>query len=270
MIGIRSEELTAPTEGAPRDMGTTELVLIRHGESEGNVAASVAAAERLDAVPVTARDADVPLSTTGVKQARALNAWLSRNGVELWPDLVWTSPYVRAQQTAMMAFDSPEASEAARAWQPRVDERLRDRELGVFDTLTGRGVAARYPEEAARRRWLGKFYHRPPGGESWADVALRIRSFLLELDRDDSPKRVAVVCHDAVVLVFRYVCEQMTEADVLEVARATPVVNTGLTTLARAHGDRRWHVRLFNSTAHLESEGAPVTEHGGNRDVAAH
>ena len=35
-----------------------------------------------------------------------------------------------------------------------------------------------YPDEAKRRDLLGKFYYRPPGGESWADVALRIRSVL--------------------------------------------------------------------------------------------
>jgi broad specificity phosphatase PhoE len=39
----------------------------------------------------------------------------------------------------------------------RVDERLRDRELGVLDLLTMQGVKARFPQEAERRRWLGKF-----------------------------------------------------------------------------------------------------------------
>ena len=59
-----------------------------------------------------------------------------------------------------------------------VDERLRDRELGILDALTAHGVDVRLPAEAARRRWLGKFYYRPPGGEAWTDVALRLRSFL--------------------------------------------------------------------------------------------
>ena len=65
----------------------------------------------------------------------------------------------------------------------RLDERLRDRELGVLDRLTRRGVEARHPEEAELRRRLGKFYHRPAGGESWADIALRVRTALADLDR---------------------------------------------------------------------------------------
>ena len=80
------------------------------------------------------------------------------------------SPYLRAVETARLAL----GAEAA----VTIDERLRDRELGILDALTARGVDARLPQEAARRRWLGKFYYRPPGGEAWTDVALRLRSFL--------------------------------------------------------------------------------------------
>ncbi|WP_150306716.1 histidine phosphatase family protein [Planctomonas psychrotolerans] len=249
-------------------MATTELLLIRHGESEGNVAATTASRDGLEVVPVTARDADVPLSAAGVEQADALGTWLRGSGVDVWPDQVWSSPYLRAQQTAEYAFGLEENSVRA-SWRPLVDERLRDRELGILDALTGSGVEARFPGEAARRRWLGKFYYRPPGGESWADLALRVRFFLTELDRADSPRRVAVVCHDAVVLVFRYVCEGLTEDEVLGIGRSTPVVNTGLSLLARDAGSRRWQPRLFNSVAHLEQQNAPLTEHGGDRDVFA-
>ena len=38
------------------------------------------------------------------------------------------------------------------------------------------GIRERLPEQAEFRRLLGKFYHRPPGGESWCDVILRLRS----------------------------------------------------------------------------------------------
>ena len=61
---------------------------------------------------------------------------------------------------------------------PIVDERLREKEFGVLDRLTRVGIEQRYPEQAEFRRLLGKFYHRPPGGESWCDVILRLRSVL--------------------------------------------------------------------------------------------
>ena len=60
----------------------------------------------------------------------------------------------------------------------RTDERLRERDFGAFDGMTGAGIREQYPDEAKRRDLLGKFYYRPPGGESWADVALRVRSLL--------------------------------------------------------------------------------------------
>ena len=77
---------------------------------------------------------------------------------------------------------------------PRLDERLRDRELGILDRLTSAGVEARFLEEGERRRWLGKFYYRPPGGESWADVVLRLRSLLADLDREHPGQEVLLVC----------------------------------------------------------------------------
>jgi broad specificity phosphatase PhoE len=251
-------------------MTTTQLMLIRHGESEGNVAAATATRDRLDVVPVTARDADVPLSPTGVEQATSLGLWLQGDGRGLWPGVVLSSPYLRAQQTAELAFGASGDGAGSRpneALVPLLDERLRDRELGVLDTLTGRGIVSRFPQEAERRRWLGKFYYRPPGGESWADLALRVRSFLLDLEVYGGPERVAIVCHDAVVLVFRYVCEGYTEEEVLEIGRTAPVMNTGVTVLSREPGARRWIPTLFNSTEHLEQHGAPVTQHGGDRDV---
>jgi broad specificity phosphatase PhoE len=47
--------------------------------------------------------------------------------------------------------------------------------------LTSHGIARRLPGEAARRARVGTLYHRPPGGESWADVALRLRTLLVEI-----------------------------------------------------------------------------------------
>ena len=71
----------------------------------------------------------------------------------------------------------------------------------------------RHPEEAARRDRLGKFYYRPPGGESWTDVALRLRALLGDLRRDHEGRRVLLFGHDALVFLTRYLVEGLTEAD---------------------------------------------------------
>ena len=149
----------------------------------------------------------------------------------------------------------------------RVDERLRDRELGILDLLTTSGVAALQPAEAQRRQWLGKFYYRPPGGESWADLALRVRSFLVDMERPEVPARVLLVCHDAMILIFRYVCEGMREADLLAVAAAGSVSNASVTRLLRPEGQLLWTADAFNADQHLAAQGVPVTQHPGDRDA---
>jgi broad specificity phosphatase PhoE len=243
-------------------MGAVELSLVRHGESMGNVAAAEAEAARAEVIEVPVRDADVALSPGGEEQARALGALFASWAPEQVPDSVWSSPYKRALDTATIALDVAGLDPAI-----RVDERLRDRELGILDRLTTRGVEARYPEEAARRRWLGKFYHRPPGGESWVDLVLRVRSLMGDLDRAEDGRRVLVSCHDAMVLIFRYVCEGLTEADILDIARANPVRNVSLTRLQRPSGEGAWTCVEFNDVSHLQDQGVPVTKHPGDPHV---
>ncbi|WP_298459120.1 histidine phosphatase family protein [uncultured Cellulomonas sp.] len=243
-------------------MGVSELLLVRHGESLGNTAARAAQAAGEELIDVPARDPDVELSDVGVEQARALGHWLADLPGGERPEAVWSSPYVRAAETARLALEVGDRS------VPVVhDERLRDRELGVLDRLTAAGVEARLPDEAARRRWVGKFYYRPPGGESWADLALRVRSVLADLDRYEDGRRVLVVCHDAVIMVIRYVCEGLSEADVMAAGRAAAVQNASVTRLVRAPGERLWSMDTFNAVQHLQERGAPTTAQPGRTDV---
>jgi broad specificity phosphatase PhoE len=247
-------------------MGASELWLVRHGESLGNVAASEADATGAEVIPVGMRDADVPLSPTGQDQASALGVWLGRLDPDDAPQTVWSSPYVRAVQTAEVALRTGGLAANLRV---RIDERLRDRELGILDLLTTHGVNTRLPAEAARRQWLGKFYYRPPGGESWADLALRVRSVLVDLERPEVPARVLVVCHDAMILIFRYVCEGMREADLMDVAASGSVRNASVTRLVRTGDATFWTADSFNADEHLQAQGVPVTEHQGERDALA-
>ena len=229
---------------------TARLLLIRHGESTANVAAAAAEAGAAEAIAVEARDADVPLSPLGERQAATLGQALRDHAVSAADS--FSSPYLRAVQTAR----------AAGVVRPalRLDERLRDRELGVIDALTALGVERRLPLEAERRRWLGKCYYRPPGGESWADVALRVRSFLRDLPAGDGT--AVIFTHDAVVSVFLFVLLGMTEDELSEFLRTRPVTNASVTVLAR--GADGWRVDAFADDTHLAEVGVPATEHPGN------
>lgn len=247
---------------AVQEAGAVELLLVRHGESEGNVAATEAREAGAAVIAVPARDADVNLSDIGQEQAKALGAALARTAEEFRPDAVVSSPYARARQTAEIAVE-------VAGWpvKVRTDERLRDRELGILDRLTRLGVEQRYPDEVERREWLGKLYYRPPGGESWADVALRLRSVLAELNNLGTGHRVMLVCHDAVIMLFRYVLEGLSEAELLDLAATTSVLNASLTRYVRPSGAGPWTLESFNVADHLTEQGVAVTEHAGDASV---
>ena len=241
----------------------TELWLVRHGESRANVAADHAERELLEQIASEWRDADVPLSELGERQAAALAQAFQALEPQTLPGAVWVSPYLRARQTAEIALSASGVTGSL------VDERLRDRELGVLDLLTSTGVESRYPGEAARRRWLGKFYYRPPGGESWADVALRLRSVLADMDRHPHGATTLVVAHDAIVMVFLYVCLGLSEQELLDFALTHPVANASITRLTRADGGT-WSLDVFSGDEHLRQLDVPVTEHEGDKDASIH
>lgn len=238
-------------------MPVRDLILVRHGESVGNVACEAAEAAGVDVIPIDRRDPDVPLSELGLRQATSLGRWLARVSAAERPTAIWSSPYLRAVQTAEAALEA-----AALPFPIRLDERLRDRELGILDRLTSSGVVARFPDEAARRRYVGKLYYRPPGGESWSDVALRLRSFLTDLDRAPD-ERVLVACHDAVILLARYVLERLDETELMRIAGARALANASVSRLIR--DDTGWRVAVFNDTAHLDESDEAVAQAGERR-----
>jgi len=225
--------------------------LVRHGESAGNVARDAALKANLARIDLAQRDVDVPLSARGEQQAAALGRWFAALPVAERPTLVLSSPYARALQTA------------AAVGAPVADERLREKEFGSLDLLTKRGIEETFPQEAASRAKLGKFYYRPPSGESWCDVIHRLRSVLGELQHTYAGERVAIVAHQVVVLCFRYLFEQLTEAQILAIDREGDVANCSITAYGydpNAIGGRGGLVlQRYNFVAPLEAAGAPVT-----------
>ena len=232
------------------------LWIVRHGQSAGNVARDRAHAAGLGEIDLDLRDVDVPLSDLGHRQSQALGKWFAALPVQDRPTVLLTSPYLRAQQTAIHISDA--GGLATRDLPFCVDERLREREFGILDRLTTPGIEARYPDQAEARRRLGKFYHRPPGGESWCDVILRLRAALDTLSLHHRDERVLVVGHQVVVLCLRYLLEGLTEADILAIDAEGDVANCGLTTYSR-DGDGGLALETYNFIAPLEEEGAPVT-----------
>jgi broad specificity phosphatase PhoE len=203
---------------------------------------------------------DVPLSPLGENQAEALGKWFAALSPDDRPNVIVTSPYLRARHTAELIVET--AGLPRDSYSLVVDERLREKEFGILDRLTGVGIRERHPDQAEFRRLLGKFYHRPPGGESWCDIILRLRSAIEMISREFCGQRVLIVCHSVVVLCLRYLLEHMTEDQILAIDRAGEVANCSVTLYRHdpSLGPRgNLRLELFNFVAPLEEAGAPVT-----------
>jgi broad specificity phosphatase PhoE len=230
----------------------SSIWLVRHGESMGNVADSAAHRSGAGRLDLDVRDPDVPLSDTGRGQAEALGRHLAELPDDERPTAVLSSPFARALTTAELAVEKI-------GLPVRTDERLRERDFGAFDGMTGAGIRDQYPDEAKRRDLLGKFYYRPPGGESWADVALRVRTLLFTEGVRYDGERLMVVAHQAVIMVFRYVLEGLTEQELLEIDENEQVANASATRYD-ATPDGRWQLTTFNDVEHLVDEAEDVTK----------
>jgi broad specificity phosphatase PhoE len=236
------------------------LWIVRHGESAGNVARDAAEAAGLAIIDIPTRDVDVPLSPLGERQAAALGRWFKKMSPEERPSVVLSSPYVRARETSRLALEAAGIEHSDITFI--TDERLREKEFGILDRLTRIGIKEKYPEQAEARSALGKFYFRPPGGESWCDVILRLRSVIDTITRDYRRERVLIVSHQVVVNCFRYLIERMSEEQILALDHAHEIANCSVTSyeFTQQLGRRgKLALNLFNFVAPLEEAGAPVT-----------
>jgi broad specificity phosphatase PhoE len=238
-----------------------EVWLVRHGQSAGNVARDLAEAAAGHRIDIADRDVDVPLSELGERQSQALGSWFAALPPEQQPTVVLHSPYVRAAETAnilMQRLDPARRSQLV----IESDERLREKECGVLDRLTTHGIAHHFPDLYEQRQHVGKFYFRPPGGESWCDVILRLRSVIDTMNREYCRERVLVVAHQVTVNCFRYLFERMDEKTILDFDRAGDVPNCSVTSYEydpELGKGGHLSLRLVNFVAPLEATGTPVT-----------
>jgi len=234
--------------------------IVRHGQSAGNVARDAAEAAGLPLIDILTRDVDTPLSDLGKEQAQALGRWFAEMAPDQRPSVVLCSPYVRARQTAQIVLQTagipvPEITFNA-------DERLREKEFGILDRLTKHGILQKYPELGEQRAHVGKFYFRPPGGESWCDVILRLRNVIDTLTREYRRERVLIVGHQVIVSCFRYLFERMDEQQILSIDREGDIPNCSVTSYEfdPARGKNGKLVpKLVSFVAPLLEAGAPVT-----------
>lgn len=236
------------------------LWVVRHGQSAGNVARDAAEAAGSPTIDIAWRDIDVPLSDLGEEQSIALGQWFGRAPEQEQPQVILCSPYVRALQTARLVAEHSRLEHVTL----RLDERLREKEFGILDRLTRLGIEQQHAHLAQQRAHVGKFYFRPPGGESWCDVILRLRSLQEMVTREYAGQRVLVVAHQVIVNCVRYLIEQMDEQQILDIDAQGDVPNCAVTVYravspARGRTDAGMQLVQANFLAPLRHAQTPVT-----------
>ena len=228
-----SDALSAAAPGSQRTPSTgwraaqgkpTTTLLLRHGQT------ALSAERRF------AGRGDIRLTDLGLEQARAAAVRLAeRGGV----DLVLTSPLLRARQTAEIV--------AAAVGAPlEMDDDLAETDFGNWEGMTFGEVMARWPDEMAA--WMADPEIAPPGGESFAAVAVRVDAALDRLLGAHQGQTVVVVSH--VTPIKTIVCRA-----VLAPAAALFRIHLEVAALSEAawFADGPALLRSLNDTAHLRS-----------------
>lgn len=180
-----------------------DLVLVRHGESEGNLAKR--RHEKGDPSLYTnaflqRHTASWRLVQKGRVQARLAGGWINAYLGKF--DCYYTSEYARAMETAGL-LELPGAE-----WL--CDFYITERDWGDLDKICPEEREQRFGEAIARRD-TEPFFWSPPNGESFKDLCLRVDRFLDTLHRGCFDKRVIVVCHGEVMWAFRVRLERMSQ-----------------------------------------------------------
>ncbi len=154
------------------------LYMIRHAESEANKSRIMASRR---AFPLTAEGkADADLIASELKEIIRI-------------DRIITSPLVRARQTA-------ESFAEAYGLPLEEDERISEQELGKFSGMTYDEVKLHedYVTETQKRwDWV------PEGGESYAMIADRVRSFFSDMESDSREENLLIVTHAVTFRLIR-------------------------------------------------------------------
>lgn len=157
----------------------TRLLLIRHGETDWNVAGRWQG------------QTDVPLNARGRAQAVALVTPLA--GTPL--TAIYSSDLSRARETAEILARSTGLS-------VQVDPRLREIDLGEWEGQLATDIQTRYADLLAQRR-ANPFSVSPPGGETAASALARARAALKDIVQRHAQGSVALISHGFLLALLR-------------------------------------------------------------------
>ncbi len=199
----------------------TEIVLIRHGQTEWNVEHRMQGHLNSD------------LTAEGQSQIEALGNWMQK-----FPfDHIYSSDTLRAKQTA-------EAITCFSGHTLEFDQRLREKNLGVFEGLTSEEAQSRFPEYYRLFKTAGAEYVIETG-ESTQQLLDRALDFVEEIRLKHPQKRILLVTHGGLVRVLM----KNTLGISLDQPTHFKIQNTGL---YRMSWEDNWVVTQMGQLCHLD------------------
>jgi broad specificity phosphatase PhoE len=203
--------------------GTTELFLVRHGQTSANVNHQLVGST------------DIPLDPLGERQAVQVGTRFARIRI----DGIVTSPLQRARRTA---------AEIARNTDhdPIVVPGLSEIDFGQMEGLTIQQVLDQFPEMRSQIDDLQDMDLGWPGGETRRGFHERVMTTLLGIVERYENQSVAVVCHGGVIGSFYAQLESGPHNDLVRYA----VANCSVTHMVVTPDQTLIH--LWNDISHLD------------------
>ncbi len=200
----------------------TKLVLIRHGQTEWNIAGKYQG------------QSDVALSDTGLEQA----SLLAENFPLTHLDAVYASDLSRAFVTA-------ERVAGRFHCKVKAEPALREMNFGAWEGLTYQQIVEKWPEA------METFFARPdileiPRGEGFVVLQKRAVKRIREIVADNENRTIAVVAHGAILRTILAHALHMPLRYVWTIRQDNTAVNI------LHYEENHCMVELMNSTAHLQ------------------
>jgi probable phosphoglycerate mutase len=214
----------------------TRLFLVRHGETDANVAGVWQGGQ-----------GDDPLNDRGQQQSAAVASYLAHQGPIA---TVYTSPQRRARQTA-------EAIAQAKGIPIVEVGGLREYDIGDMEGVTAEEIARLWASFV--EKWRTDPDLAPPGGESARQFTQRLHAALSDVIREAAGQTVVVVSHQGVLATGLAVLVGQPDC-----WKEYQMANCAVTLLV-CGGDEPPCVERFNVTEHLSGIGTEVWD--GHRQL---
>jgi 2,3-bisphosphoglycerate-dependent phosphoglycerate mutase len=205
-----------------RRIMNTVLYAVRHGETEWN------------SVEKQQGHLNSPLTENGIRQAQLLADGLAKRNI----DVLFSSDLGRALQTA-------EIIAKRLSLDIYTDARLRERHLGIMQSLTRKEFEERYPAEALKFNSNDPDYVLP-GGESSRQLFNRCIACAEEIAGNNAGKGILIVGHGGVLKSFFH---KATNTPLAEPRRYS-LFNASINSFSISNG--QWRLDTWGEIAHLQ------------------